>query len=184
MKKILFIFVCITVFLCGCSQQLSKAEPFYTETGTVAEFNTQYKYYFHDEPVIYCEWTNNFGTGEDINFHDTFELHVLGDDGEWYVVEKGDDVFFNEDYCHFVEDGLKSRASYNIRLFTDKLKEGSTYRISTYYFDENDNYYQVYAEFICDNDLAEEELLEISGGMADRREELTPGGELTAIPTN
>ena len=63
------------------------------------------------------------------------------------------------------------------------ILDGKTYRISTYYFDNEENYYQVYAEFTCDNELAEKEMLEISDGMMGNRynTELLPGGNLTIL---
>lgn len=155
--------------LSGCST-MPKAEPFYPETGENVEFKAQYEYYFSDESNVFCTWVNN--TEGNIFFKDTFQLHELGDDGEWYLMGNPDDVEFKTDYAHFVEPGEKnaSNARYEISLFTGKLDEGKTYRISTYYYDEADNHYQIYAEFICDNNLAETEMLTISDGMFGNRD--------------
>ncbi|MBR3610148.1 MAG: hypothetical protein IKL57_01600 [Oscillospiraceae bacterium] len=168
MKKLLLIILCLVFAFSGC-QSLEKAEPFYSETGENIEFKTEYKYYFSDETNILCLWTNL--TEENIFFHDTFQLHKLGDNGEWYVVGDLEKAKFKTDYSHFVEPGeeFTSNARYDITKFSAKLENGETYRISTYYFDESDNYYQIYAEFTCDNKLAEEEMLEISGGASDGR---------------
>jgi hypothetical protein len=67
---------------------------------------------------------------------------------------------------------------YDIRLYSDGLKNGKTYRISTFFFDKNGNNYQAYAEFICDNALAEEEMKEVSNGMLSHREDPSYGGKL------
>ncbi|MBR5310898.1 MAG: hypothetical protein IKU42_07230 [Oscillospiraceae bacterium] len=168
MKKILLIILCVVLLLSGCAQQ-QKAEPFYSESGEGVRFEAEYKYYFTDETIIGCNWYNE--TEGEICFHDTFRLEQLGKDGEWYLVDKGDEVSFNTKYCHGVYANTKSGMNYDISLYTNKISEGNTYRISTYYFDENDNYYQVYAEFICDNKLAEEEMFEISDGIVNNRQE-------------
>lgn len=168
MKKLLLIILCVVLLLSGCSQQ-QKAEPFYSESGEGVRLETEYKYYFTDEKVVGCNWYNE--TEAEICMHTTFRLEELGKDGEWYLVDKGDEVNFNTNFCYGVEAGTKSRINYDISLFANKLIEGKTYRISTYYFDDNDNYYQIYAEFTCDASLAEEEMLEISDGIVNNRKE-------------
>ena len=168
MKKLLIIILCLVFAFSGCGA-MKKAEPFYSETGENVEFKTEYKYYFSDETSILCLWTN-LGD-ENIFFHDTFQLHQLGDDGEWYVVGDPEKAEFNTDYSHFVEPGEENtgNARYDITRFSAKLENGKTYRLSTYYFDNNGNYYQIYSEFICSDKLAEKEMLEISGGASDGR---------------
>lgn len=166
LKKIILILLCFVLLFSGC-KPLQKAEPYYTETLDSVTFETQYKYYFDDESNILCIWNNK--TDGEIYFHDTFELHVLGDDGEWYVVSNGDEVSFNTGYSHFVEPEIESKNRYELDVYTDGLENGKTYRISTYFFDESENYYQVFAEFTCDNELAEAEMTEVSGGYSDKR---------------
>ena len=169
MKKLLIIILCLVIALSGC-KAMQKAEPFYPETGENVEFQTEYKYYFSDETNILCYWKNL--TEENIFFHDTFQLHQLGEDGEWYVVGDIENAEFNTDYSHFVEPGEEniSNARYDITRFSAKLENGKTYRLSTYYFDGNGNYYQIYSEFTCSDSLAEEEMLEISGGASGGRD--------------
>ena len=159
--------MCIAVLFAGC-QSLEKAEPFYAETGENVEFKTEYKYYYSDELTFFCKWNNE--TEGNIYFHDTFELHQLGENGEWYRIGTPEDVTFNTSYSHFVEPGFESKAIYDLSLFTRNLDEGKTYRISSYYFDDNENYYQIYAEFTCSNKLAEEEMLEITNGAFSERD--------------
>ena len=167
MKKILLTIICVVLLLSGCSQQ--KAEPFYSESGEGVSLETEYKYYFTDEKVVGCLWSND--TEVEVCMHTTFRLEELGKDGEWYLVDTGDEVSFNTNFCYGVEAGTKSSINYDISLYTNKLDDGKTYRISTYYYDENDNYYQIYAEFTCDTALAEEEMLEISDGIVNNRDE-------------
>ena len=165
MKKVILLVLCFIFIFSGC-ERLEKAEPYYTESREDVTFSTQYKYYFADEEAAKCSWVNN--SDEEFSFHDTFELHILGDDGEWYVVSKGDEVTFNTNYSHGVDGKSETYSRYDFGLYTDTLKNGETYRISTYYFDEDGNYYQVFAEFTCDDKLAEEEMKEVSG--TSRRE--------------
>lgn len=179
MKKIILILLCFVLLFSGCGK-LQKAEPFYTETREDVTFKTQYEYYFEDESNILCTWINE-SEGE-IYFHDTFELHILDEDGEWYLVTKGGEVAFNTNYSHFVEPGTESNNRYELSVYLDNLENGETYRISTYFFDEDENYYQVYAEFTCNDELAEEEMKEVSGGAASGRSDPEDGGDLSVIP--
>lgn len=166
MKKIAVILLCFVLLLSGC-RSLSKAEAFYTETRDDITLSTQYQYYFDDEGSVRCYWDN---TGDDsLSFYDTFELHMLGDDGEWYVVDSGEEVSFNTGYCHGIDPRSRANARYSIELYTERLKDGKTYRISTFCFDDDGNNYQVFAEFTCDNKLAEEEMSEVSGGRYNKR---------------
>ena len=166
MKKVILLVLCLIFVLSGCGK-LEKAEPFYTETKEEVVLSTQYEYYFDDEHSIRCDWENK--TSEEFSFYDTFELHILGDDGEWYVVSNGEEVEFNTDYCHGISaDGI-SNARYDLSIYTEKLKEGESYRISTFFFDDNGNNYQAFAEFVCDNKLAEEEMKIASNGYSDHR---------------
>lgn len=160
MKKIILILLCFVLLLSGC-QQLQKAEPFYTETREDVTFNTQFDYYFDDERNIRCIWKNE--SEEEFSFYDVFELHVLENDGEWYVLSKGDEVSFNTNYCHGIDPKSETSSRYDLSLFTNKVENGKTYRISTYFFDESGNNYQVFAEFVYDNKLAEEEMKEVTG---------------------
>lgn len=178
MKKIILILLCLALLFSGCGK-LQKAEPYYTDTLDEVSFRTQYEYYFDDESNILCIWNNE--TDGEIYFHDTFELHVLGDDGEWYLVGKSDEVSFNTSYCHFVEPEIESKNRYELSVYTKSLEDGETYRISTYFFDESDNYYQVFAEFTCDNDLAELEMSEVTGGYVSGRSDPEDGSSLEII---
>ncbi|MBQ7874147.1 MAG: hypothetical protein IJ306_03165 [Oscillospiraceae bacterium] len=178
MKKIILILLCFVLLFAGC-EQLQKAEPYYTETRDDITLKTQYEYYFDDESNILCVWNNE--SAEELYFHDTFELHILGDDGEWYRVSKGEEVTFNTGYSHFVEPDTESNNRYELSVYTKSLKEGETYRISTYCFDGNDNRYQIFAEFTCDNKLAEEEMKEVSGGYVGKRSDPEEGGSFEII---
>lgn len=174
MKKFAIIILCLAFLFSGC-QSLEKAEPFYPETGENVSLKTEYEYYFADETNILCFWTNN--TESDVFFHDTFQLHQLGNDGEWYLIGNFEDANFNTNYSHFVKTGEENtcNARYDITRFSAELEDGKTYRISTYYFDSEDNYYQIYTEFECNDKLAEEEMLEISdGAFGDRDSEFEP----------
>ncbi|MBQ3530547.1 MAG: hypothetical protein IJA05_01335 [Oscillospiraceae bacterium] len=181
MKKIILILLCFVLLLSGC-ENLSKAEPYYTETKEGLSFSTQYKYIFDDETSIRCVWKNE--SSDSLSFYDTFELHLLGNDGEWYLVTKGGEVSFNTNYRHGIDPESESNARYDISVYTDKLKDGETYRISTYCFDDNGNNYQVFAEFTCDNKLAEEEIKEISGGLSSHRSDPSPGGSIEIVEKN
>lgn len=167
LKKILLMLLCAVLAFSGCSKQ--KAETYYNEYGESVSFETEYKYYFTDEKNVFCNWHN--GTDKKINFHEVFQLHELGDDGEWYLVGNVEDASFNTKYSFFADPDSGCRVKYDISAYTDKLENGSTYRISTYYYDAEENYYQMFAEFICDDKLAEEEMYEISDGIVGKREE-------------
>ena len=160
MKKIILILLCFVLLLSGC-QNLPKAEPYYTETREDVTFNTQYSYCFKDERDIRCIWKNE--STEGFSFHDTFELHVLGNDGEWYLLSKGDEVSFNTNYRHGIDPESETSSRYDLSLYTDEIENGKTYRISTYFFDDNGNNFQVFAEFTCDDKLAEQEMEEVTG---------------------
>jgi hypothetical protein len=121
------------LLLSGC-QNLPKAEPYYTETREDVTFNTQYSYCFEDERDIRCIWKNE--STEGFSFHDTFELHVLGNDGEWYLLSKGDEVSFNTNYRHGIDPESETSSRYDLSLYTDEIENGKTYRISTYFFDD------------------------------------------------
>lgn len=171
MKKIILILLCFVLLLSGC-QSLPKAEPYFSETREDVTFNTQYNYYFDDEINIRCLWKNE--STEEFSFYDTFELHVLGNDGEWYLLSKGDEVSFNTNYSHGLKPESETSSRYDLSVYADKIVGGKTYRISTYFFDDNGNNYQVFAEFTCDNKLAEEEMKEVTG--SSKREDLTDAG--------
>ncbi len=166
MKKFIALVLCIMFFLCGCDQ---KAEPFYEETNEFITLTTTYTYYFSDETYLLCRWNNK--TEGYIRFDDVFELQRLGSDGEWYVIKELGEAEFNTSYCHEIEANTECLARYDIDLFTGSLNNGVTYRISTYCYDENNNYYQIYAEFICDDEAAEKELKELSSAALEGIEE-------------
>ena len=172
MKKVILLVLCLIFVLSGCGK-LEKAEPFYTETKEEVVLSTQYEYYFDDEHSIRCDWENK-----------TFELHVLGDDGEWYVVSKGEEVEFITDYRHGISAEGTSNARYDLSLYTDELKDGESYRISTYFFDDNGNNYQAFAEFVCDNKLAEEEMVKVSDGGAVHRDDPQEGSDFQIFLKN
>ena len=123
MKKVILLVLCLIFVLSGCGK-LEKAEPFYTETKENVVFLTQYEYYFDDEHSIRCSWENK--TDEGFSFYDTFELHVLGDDGEWYVVSKGEEVEFKTDYCYGISANATSNARYDLSIYIEDLKEGES----------------------------------------------------------
>lgn len=172
MKKIILLILCFVVLLSGC-ENLPKAEPYYTETREDVVFSTQYEYCFTDEISVRCNWKNN--SKESFSFHDVFELHVLGSDGEWYLVSKGEEVNFNTNYSHGIDPESETSSRYNVSLYIDEFESGKTYRISTYFYDENGNNYQAFAEFLCDDKLAEEEMSEASEGFFDHRGEPSQG---------
>lgn len=173
MKKIILLVLCFIFVLSGC-EKLVEAKPYYTETREDVVLDTQFEYYFDDEGTLRCIWKNE--SSETFSFYDTFELHVLNDDGKWYKVSNGEIITFNTNYTHGIEPKSESNARYDIGLYTDELKDGKTYRISTFFFDENGNNYQIYAEFICNNALAEEEMKEASNGMLSHRDDPVYGG--------
>lgn len=181
MKKIIITLLCFVLLLSGC-EKLQKAEPYYTETRDDVTFYTEYEYCFDDESSIRCFWKNE--SKDSLSFYDTFELHVLGDDGEWYRIMGKEPVTFNTNYCHGIDPESESSDRYDISVYTDKLDDGKTYRISTFFFDDNGNNYQVYAEFVCDNELAEEEMKKVSGGQFDKREDPGYGGTFEILDPN
>ncbi len=178
MKKLLLLLLCLVFVLSGC-QQLEKAEPYYPETIEEVYLKTAYKYYFDDESNILCTWVNE--TDKEYMFQDPFELHIL-QGNEWYVVTKGEEPEFMTSYCHGISSSSEGNHRYEVSVYTDGLKQGETYRISTYFYDEDGNYYQAYAEFICDNKLAEEEMTEVSDGMAGHRKDPGKGGNINLVP--
>ena len=178
MKKIILIILCFVLLLSGC-EQLQKAEPYYTETIDEVTLSTRYEYYFEDESNILCIWKNE--TDKEFLFQDPFELHILGDDGEWYRVSKGEEASFDTDHCHGVNPKSEANHRFELSVYTKGLKNGEKYRISTYCYDDDGNYYQVYAEFICSNELAEAEMKEISGGSVNKRIDPENGGTLEII---
>ncbi len=180
MKKILLLLLCFVLLLSGC-EKFEKAEAFYPETNEDIILKTKYNYLFEDESNILCVWTNN--TGRDFTTHSVFELHVL-EDGEWLKVTKGEPVAFNTNFLYGIDSEGESNQRYEVSVYTDKLKDGKEYRISTYCFDDDGNYYQVYAEFTCDNELAEKEIQEVTGGSASDRTDPEYAGELEIIEGN
>ena len=106
------------------------------------------------------------------------------EDSYFIRFNKGEEVNFNTNYCHGISPDGKSSARYDLSVYTDKLKEGEIYRISTYFFDESGNNYQVFAEFTCDNELAEKELEKVSGGASNYRENPQVGDNFTILNGN
>ncbi len=178
MKKLVLLLLCLIFVLSGC-EQLTKAENYYPDTKEDVYLKTVYSYYFDDENTVLCRWVNESDT--EYECHDAFELHVL-EDGEWYVVNKGGEAVFNTKYTQGIKPQTESNSRYELSLYTDKLKDGKTYRISTYFFDDEGNYYQAFAEFICDNKLAEEEIAKVSEGTASHRENPTEGNKPIVLP--
>ncbi len=152
MKKIFAFVLCFVLLFCGCDK---KAEPYFDKTPEGVTFTTNYQYYFTDETYIQVRWMND--TDKTFHFTDEFRLEKLSG-STWYLVSKKEAPVFNEEYYHYVEPHSKSSSIYHVDLYTDALVEGTTYRISTSCRDDEENYYQLYAEFICDNTAAEEEL--------------------------
>lgn len=176
LKKIIIFIFCFIILLSGCSN-LEKAEAFYPETNENVVSKTQYSYYFSDELSVLCHWSNS--GSEDLCFQDPFELHVLDDDGQWYKIMKKEEPSFKTNYCHGLDAGTENaNARYDLSLYTDKLENGKTYRISTYCYNEDETeYYQVYAEFICDDALAEEEMESLTDGSVSFRDEIVESDE-------
>ena len=155
MKKIFVAVLCLLLLLCGCDK---KAEPFYDTFAEGITFATNYQYYFTDDAYVQVRWMND--TDKTFYFTDVFRLEKLSGN-TWYTVSGEKAPVFNEDYYHFVEPHSKSMSIYHVDLYTPALTEGTTYRISTSCRDEEENYYQLYAEFTCDNIAAEAELADI-----------------------
>lgn len=180
MKKIILLLLCFILLLSGCDK-LEKAEAYYPETNKDITLKTKYEYFFDDETSILCVWKNN--TGRDFTTHSTFQLDIL-EDGEWYAVTKGEPVLFDTTFLYGVSADMNCNQRYDVSLYTNKLKDGETYRISTYCFDDDGNYYQVYAEFTCDNKLAEKEVHELSDGNFSDRSNPEYAGEITILDKN
>ena len=155
MKKILAFALCFVLLLCGCDK---KAEPYYDTSAEGVTFTTFYHYYFTDDTFVQVRWMND--TDKTFHFTDEFRLEKLSGN-TWYLVSEKEEPSFNEEYYHYVDPHSKSASIYHLDLYTDLLTEGTTYRISTSCRDDEENYYQLYAEFICDNEAAEAELADI-----------------------
>ncbi len=179
MKKLVLLLLCLVFVLSGC-EQLQKAESYYPDTKEDVYLKTVYKYCFDDESNILCTWVNE--SDKEYMFQDPFELHIL-DEGEWYLVKGDADVVFNTNYCHGIKPNSEGNHRYELSIYTDKLKSGETYRISTYFYDEEGNYFQAFAEFTCDSKLAEKEMSEVTGGSAsDRTDPETGNSSLEVLP--
>lgn len=154
LKKTTAVVLCLLLLLllCGCDK---KAEPLYEETNDNITVDSLYEYIFTDESYILCTWHNK--TDGYIQFPSYFELQKLSGD-TWYVVADKGEHDFSSEYGHGIEANIDSLARYDINYFADSLDDGATYRISTYCFDEDGNYYQIYCEFRCSNSLAENEM--------------------------
>ena len=172
MKKIIAALLCLLLLLCGCDKA---AVPFYETEDELITLTSLYNYSFSDDDYILCTWKN--GTDKDIYFYDTFSLEKKTSGGKWTVVDKFGNAEFNTDYCHYIEPGTESMARYNLDLFTDSLSNNTTYRISTFCYDAEDNHFQVYAEFICDDTAAEEEILALSQAALEGSEDPNASSE-------
>ena len=156
MKKLLLLALCIVFVLCGCDK---KAEPFYETTSDKITLTTDFHYYFSDDTFLLTHWSNQ--TEGTIRFTDEFRLEKLSGN-TWYTVSEKEAPLFNKDYLHILEPMSEGMARYDIDAYLDALEQQTTYRLSTYCFDESGNYYQVYAEFVCDDEAAN---IEIEGLM-------------------
>ena len=152
MKKLFVLVLCLALLFCGCDK---KAEPYFDKSPEGVTFETGFHYYFTDDAFVQVRWMND--TDKTFHFTDEFRLEKLSG-SIWYLVAKKGEPTFNEEYYHYVEPHSKSSSIYHIDLYTDALVEGTTYRISTSCRDDEENYYQLYAEFTCDNEAAEAEL--------------------------
>lgn len=152
MKKLFVLVLCLALLFCGCDK---KAEPYFDKSPEGVTFETGFHYYFTDDAFVQVRWMNE--TDKTFHFTDEFRLEKLSG-STWYLVAKKGEPTFNEEYYHYVEPHSKSSSIYHIDLYTDALVEGTTYRISTSCRDDEENYYQLYAEFTCDNEAAEAEL--------------------------
>ena len=168
MKKALALALCLILLLCGCDK---KAVPYYEAPAEGVTLTSLYQYCYADEDGIFAQWVNN--TDANIYFTDEFRLEKLSGE-RWVTVSKKEAPVFNTDYHHFVEPGIESLNHYDLTLYTDGLNDGVTYRISTYYYNDNGEYYQIYATFLCDEEKAEEEitkLMEQSAALAENSED-------------
>ena len=166
MKKIIAAILCLLFLFCGCSKA---AVPFYENENELITLTSLYNYSFSDDDYILCVWKN--GTDKELYFYDTFSLEKKTSGGNWTVVDKFGNAEFNTNYCHSIDPGMESMARYDLDLFTDSLSNNTTYRISTFCYDDEDNHYQVYSEFICDDEAAEEEILALSQSALEGSEE-------------
>lgn len=157
LKKMLLFALCLTLLLCGCDQ---KAKPFYETSSDAITLTTLYDYYFRDDEYVLATWNNQ--TEGTIHFTDEFRLEKLSGN-TWYTVSKTETPVFRDDYTHFLDAKTEGLASYDVNLYLDELAQQTTYRLSTYCYDDDGNYYQVYAEFICDDKAAENEVKELMG---------------------
>ena len=155
MKKILIFALCLVLLLCGCDK---KAVPFYETSSDDITLTANFHYYFGDDKYILATWNN--ATDGIIHFTDEFHLEKLSG-STWYTVSGKEAPVFRDDYTHFLESMTEGAARYNLDLYLDELAQQTTYRVSTYCYDDNGKYYQVYAEFTCDDKAAENEIQEL-----------------------
>lgn len=141
------------LLLCGCDKA---AVPFYDETNDKIQFESLYNYCFTDDAYVFCNWTN--GTNGEIYFTDDYSIDKQTKDGKWVNVLKKESDSSNN-YSHVVSSGNTSMSKFDFDTVVPT--KGTIYRISTFCYDENDNHFQVYAEFTCDDELAEAEINEI-----------------------
>lgn len=151
MKKLFAILLTICLLLCGCTQP---SVPFTENTSDQITVEPEYHYVYPDDKALTLYWTNN--TTEKIYMLKTYNLEMLSGDS-WVIVGNSEKADFDTSFSFMTSPGNTSNVTYDFRVYTDSLKEGNTYRISTFCFDDKGNEYQVFAEFICDAGLADEE---------------------------
>lgn len=155
MKKIIIAVLALMFILCGCGE----AMPFYDSELEGLTVKSRYKFCFADDSRVILDWSN--GSDKDIYYVKEFKLEKK--DGEiWYTVSPKNKIEFNSESKYVIDPADTSSSNCDLSEYT--LTEGTAYRISTYCFDDEGNYYQVYAEFICNSDKANAEILAIMDG--------------------
>lgn len=149
MKKLFAFILVFCLLLSGCS-----SKPYYENTSEDILVTPFYYYLFPDDTKLITEWTNN--SDKAIYTYKEFKLEKLTDD-RWVTIGTTPNVEFEKTFRTKVSPGNTSSISYDLSIYGVAIKEGITYRISTYFFDADENYYQVYVEFICNEELANKE---------------------------
>lgn len=161
MKKLIALVLCVLFLFCGC---MRKSEPFYEETNDNIVFEPYYHYVFADDESIRIQYTNN--TENPIYFYDIYNLEK-DVNGTWMIIGDSRYKTFDTTYRHEVSPGSTSDARYYTKAYTETLVEGTTYRISTYCFDDEGHYWQVFAEVTCDDEKANDEIIEITNRLLE-----------------
>lgn len=149
MKKIIIAVLCLVIVLGGCG----KAEPFYEQELSGLTVKTSFEYYFPDDSKVTCSWTND--TDKYLYYDKEFRLEKQSGEN-WYNVAPKNEIDFSSLSLNGIPANSSSSSLYEITEF--ELEEGSVYRISTYCYDGDGNYYQVYAQFTCNSEKAQEEI--------------------------